>query len=195
MSLERIKTQVLEDAHKEAERLIGAAQSGLTLKLSREKLLLKEGLEKRLDALQKELQKEKERTLSILRARYDRQILESKNKVIDRLFKEAMDSVLSLTKQEYSTLLEEWLDRLSIDEKVELRLSSRDLRSIGPELVRRANESSKENLFFLAPSAANIKGGFILKANDFEIDRSLECILNHLREELISEVAEKLFGK
>ncbi|MFQ5956149.1 MAG: V-type ATP synthase subunit E [Candidatus Brocadiales bacterium] len=195
MSLERIKTQIFEDANKEAERLVGAAQNGLARKLGREKLLLKEGFEKRLETLHKELQKEKEKTLSLLKVRYDQQILELKNGVIDRLFKEAIDGVLSLTREEYLALLGGWLDRLSIDEKVELELSNRDLRSIGPELVRRANESRKKDLFFLATSAANIKGGFVLKTKNFEIDRSLECVLDHLREELISEVAEKLFGK
>lgn len=195
MSLEKIKTQVLEDARKQAEKLIEAAQSGLTLKLDREKLLLKEGLDKRLEALRRELQTEKEKTLSIQKASYDQQILELKNKVIDRVFEGAMKGVLSLTRQEYLELLVGWLDRLRVGEKVELQLSARDLRIIGPELVRRANESCGKDIFFLSTTAANIKGGFILKAKNFEIDRSLEAVLGHLREELLPQVAEKLFGR
>lgn len=195
MSLERIKTRLLEDANKEAGKLIGAAQNGLAMKISREELLLKEEIGKRLEALTRELEEEKGKTLSILRTRHNQQILKSKNEVIDRIFKETTDSILSFNKQEYLELLQGWLERLNIDEKTELRLSSKDLRGVGPELVRRANESHNKNIFFLATSATNIKGGFILKMKDYEIDRSLESVIDHLREELISEVAEKLFGK
>lgn len=195
MSLEKIKAQALEDARKQAEKLIEAAQSGLKMKLDREKLLLKEEFDKRLEALHRELQKEKEKTLSILKARYDRQILELKNDMIDRVFEGAMKAVLSLTRQEYLELLLGWLSRLRVDEKFELRLSAKDLRIVGPELVRRANEACGRDVFFLSTSTADIKGGFVLRAKNFEIDRSLEAVLSYLREELLPQVAEKLFGR
>ncbi|MCB7129580.1 MAG: V-type ATP synthase subunit E [Candidatus Brocadiales bacterium] len=195
MTLERINARLLEDARKEAERLVEVAGHGIKLKLDREKQLQKERLEKRLETLRKELEEEKGGNRSLLNARYKKQILESKNNIIDRLFQEAADSVLSLDRQEYLALLEEWLDRLSIDEKAELALSSKDLRGIGPELVRKANDSCSEDVLFLATSAADIKGGFILKTKTFEIDRSLECVLSQLREDPISEVVEKLFGR
>lgn len=195
MSLERIKTQLLEDANKEAEKLIGAAQNGLAMKLSREELLLKEGVKKRLEALNKELGEEKEKHLSVLKTSHNQQILKLKNDIIDRAFQEATDGILSLGKQEYLELLQGWLERLSIDEKAELKLSSKDLRGVGPELVRRINESRNKNGFSLATSAVNITGGFVLTMKGCEINRSLGGVVNHLREELISEVAEKLFGK
>ena len=174
--------------------MIEVAEHGIKLKLDREKQLQKERLEKRLETLHKELEEEKEKNRSLLKARYNKQILESKNNIIDRLFQEAADSILSLDRQEYLALLEEWQDRLSIDEKAELTLSSKDLRGIGPELVRKANDSHSEDVLFLATTAADITGGFILKTKTFEIDRSLECVLSQLREDPISEVAEKLFG-
>lgn len=175
--------------------MLGAAEHSLELKLNREKLLLQEELAGRVKTLKKELQEEKVKTLSLLRTRYNRQILELKNKIIDRLFQEATGGILTLTRQEYPAMLEEWLDRLGIDEKAELKLSSKDLKGVGPELVRKANDARGKNLFSLAASAVDIEGGFILKAKNFEIDRSLDCILGHLREDLTSEVAEKLFGK
>ncbi len=195
VSLERIKTRLLEDARKEAERLIEAAENGIRLKLDQEELSLKREVEGRLETLRRELREENERTLSRLKSGYDRQLLELKNKVIDRVLEEAMGNILSLSKQEYLALLEGWLKGLNIKEKAEVMLPNKDLRGVGPELVRMANESCGSDIFFLATSAVNIQGGFIVKTKNFEIDRSLECEANHLREEPILDVAEKLFGK
>lgn len=195
MTLERINARLLEDARKEAEGLIQAAESGLEMKLNREELSLKEGVEKGLNALRKELREKNEKTLSLLRSDYKKQILERKNGIIDRVFEEAIDGIVSLERQEYLALLEEWLERLKVEEKAELMLSNKDLRGVGPELVRKANDSCTEDIFSLATSAVNIRGGFILRTKGYEIDRSLECIISHLREEPLSDVAEKLFGK
>ncbi len=195
MSLERIKTQLLEDARKEAQSVIEAAEKGLKLRLDREESSLKREIEDRLETLKRESRKENERTLSLLKSSNNKKLLEMKNRVVDRVLEEAMSNILSLSKQEYLALLEGWLKGLNIEERAEVMLSSKDLRGVGPELVRNANESCGKNIFFLATSVVNIKGGFIVKTKNFEIDRSLECIASHLREEPILEVAEKLFGK
>lgn len=195
MSLERVKAQILEDARKEAEALIRTAREGLQNKLERARLSLREDLEERLTLLSRELQEEKRRALSNLQASYDLELLSLKNHIIDRLLGQALDRILSLPRGEYLTLLESWLRNTNIREKAELRLSSRDMKDIGPELVKKINESVQADLLHLSTSPIDIRGGFVLVTKDFEVDRSLDTLLRHLREELAPVVAEKLFGE
>lgn len=194
MPLERIKTHILEDAHKEAERLLKSAQEDLELKISRARASLQKEVERRLETLKKELQREKERFLFRLQANYNMELLRLKNEIIDGVFQDALEHILSLPEQDYLALLEGWLKKTEIPAKSELRLCERDLRRIGPELVRRINESAKKELLLLSDSPVDIKGGFILGTKNFEIDRGLDTLLSHLREECTPFVAAQLFG-
>jgi V/A-type H+-transporting ATPase subunit E len=192
--LEKIKTHILEDARRETERLLKATQEDLELKISRTRASLQKEVQKRLETLGGELQKEKERSLFRLQAHYNMELLRLKNKTIDAVFQDALEHILSLPEQDYLALLEGWLKKMEIPEKSELKLCDRDLRKVGPGLVRRINESAKKELLLLSHSPADIKGGFILRTKNFEIDRSLDALLSHLREEFTPFVAARLFG-
>lgn len=194
MPLEKIKTHILEDARREAERLLKATQEDLELKISRTRASLQKEVQKRLETLGGELQREKERSLFRLQANYNMELLRLKNKIIDAVFQDALEHILSLPEQDYLALLEGWLKKTEIPEKSELKLCDRDLRKVGPGLVRRINESAKKELLLLSHSPADIKGGFILRTKNFEIDRSLDALFGHLREEFTPFVAAQLFG-
>ncbi len=194
MSLERIKVHILGQAKTEADRLLKATEEGLELKLSRTRASLKEDTEKRLAALDQELQEENLRNLSRLRAQNHLKLLELKNRIIEGIFQQVLEHLLSLPAQEYLALLEGWLNRLEIKEKTYLSLSPGDTERLGEKLVNRINSSRKTELLFLDPHAAPIRGGFILKTKKFEIDHSLETFLKQLKEELTPELARLLFG-
>lgn len=194
MSLEHIKAHILEQAKSEAERLLKAAKEGLELKLSRAKVSLKEEMEGRLAALDQELQEENAHALSELRAQNRLKLLELKNQIIEGIFQRVLKHLLSLSTEEYLALLEGWLNLIELKEKAYLRLSSEDAKRIGQELVERINSTRKVELLFLDPNPVPIKGGFILKTKNFEIDHSLETFIRRLKEELTPELAKELFG-
>ena len=194
MTLERIKAHILEQAKTEAERLLKGTEEGLELKLSRAGVSLREEMERKLAALDQELQEENSRALSRLRAQNHLKLLELKNQIIEAIFQQVLDRLLSLPVKEYLALLEGWLNRLELKERSHLRLSSKDTNRIGQELVKRINSSRKREILFLDSETAPIKGGFILRTKRFEIDLSLETFLKQLKEELTPELARELFG-
>lgn len=194
MSLERIKSHILEQAKTEAERLLKGTREGLELKLSSARASLRQEMEKRLAALDQKLQEENSHTLARLRAQNHLRLLELRNQILEGIFQQVFDQLLSLPVKKYLALLEGWLDRLELKEKSYLRLSPEDAHRIGEELVKRINSARKRELLLLDPDTAPIKGGFILRTKKFEIDHSLETFLRQLREELTPDLARELFG-
>lgn len=194
MSLERITRSILDDAEREATRILHAAQVAIQHKIASVKEELKRNFAERLKAVEVEFEEKKAIELSNLRASYRQQLLEIKNAVIDDVFKRAMQQVTSLSDERYLSIIEKWLQAISTSGQISI--SSKDSKRITNEFISRINQSRKESLrLSLSKDFATISGGFILKTEKFEIDRSLETIVSSLRERLGPKIAKELFGE
>lgn len=192
MSLERITKSILEDAEKEAARILHAAQAAIQRKIASVREELKKNLTERLKDVEAELEEKKAIELSNLRASYRQQLLEIKNTVIDDVFKRAVQQIVSLSDERYLSIIEKWLQAISTAGQI--FISSKDSKRITYEFISRINQSRKESSSLsLSKDFANISGGFMLKTEKFEIDHSLEAISLNLRERLGPEIAKELF--
>lgn len=192
MSLERITKSILEDAEKEAARILHAAQAAIQRKIASVREELKKNLTERLKDVEAELEEKKAIELSNLRASYRQQLLEIKNTVIDDVFKRAVQQIVSLSDERYLSIIEKWLQAISTTGQI--FISSKDSKRITYEFISRINQSRKESSSLsLSKDFANISGGFMLKTEKFEIDHSLEAISLNLRERLGPKIAKELF--
>lgn len=192
MSLERITKSILEDAEKEAARILHAAQAAIQRKIASVREELKKNLIERLKDVEVEIEEKKAIELSNLRTSYRQQILEIKNTVIDDVFKRAVQQIVSLSDERYLSIIEKWLQAISTAGQI--FISSKDSKRITYEFISRINQSRKESSSLsLSKDFANISGGFMLKTEKFEIDHSLEAISLNLRERLGPKIAKELF--
>lgn len=194
MSIERITKSILDDAEKEAARILHAAQIATQRKINSAKEEQKKNLTERSKALEAEFEEKKVKELSNLKASYGQQLLGIKNAIIDDVFKRAMQNIASLSDGEYLSVIEKWLH--AINTAGQISISSKDSKRITHELISRINQARKESSrLSLSKDFADISGGFILKTEKFEIDYSIDAIASNLREGLGPRIAKELFGE
>ncbi|MGR3309612.1 MAG: V-type ATP synthase subunit E [Candidatus Brocadiales bacterium] len=192
--MERITKSVIDDAEREAARILHAAQIATQRKIDSAKEELRKNLTERLKAVEVELEEKKAIELSNLGAGYKQRLLEVKNAAIDDVFKKAMQQVTLLPDKKYLSLIEKWLH--AINTTGQISISRKDSKRINQEFVSKINQSRKKSSkLSLSKDFADISGGFILKTKKFEIDYSLNTLASNLREQLGPKIAKELFGK
>jgi len=118
-----------------------------------------------------------------------------KNELINRVFDEVLKRLKQLSDDEYEQLFERWLADVG-EGGGEIVVNERDLKRLSGGMLDRINSSLKEeDRFTLCSEPQEMAGGFILRRKGFEIDMRLESMLQSLREEILPEVAERLFGE
>jgi V/A-type H+-transporting ATPase subunit E len=121
-------------------------------------------------------------------------VLAAKNAVIDQVFGEAVDRVITLPDDGYKNLLLKWLTEIAPQEPAELILNSRDKQAFGTDLIGSVNKDRNDSSAIrLAEEAGEIGGGFVLRTARYEIDRTLDGIVAKLEEEMAPEIAAELF--
>lgn len=194
MTLERITKSILDDAEREATRILQAAQKAAKHKIDSARKELKKSLTESLKAVEVKFEQKKALELSNLSAGHRQQLLGIKNDTIDDVFKRAMERVASLPDDKYLSIIERWLQ--AINSAGQISISSRDSNRINQKFISRINRTRKESLrFSLSNDLADISGGFILKTEIFEIDYSFDTIISSLRERLGPKIAQDLFGE
>lgn len=186
MSLKRIKDSILNDAKNEAEELIKVTENDFQKKIENEKINIEEFFKKKFIKTKKELEEEINRKLTEQRINYKMEILDLKNRVIENVFNSAVNKFIS--DEKYFKTMEMWLK--DIKEPCVIFMNARDSKWFKNIFVKKlsGNDEIKLN-----NENIDIKGGFILKTDRFEIDHSLEHVLSNLKLELSPLIVSKLF--
>ena len=187
MSLNRIKDAILNEAEKEAGELISAAEKDFRKITEEERIKTEELFKKKLIEIQDELEDEKERKIIDLRINYKMKLLAAKNKVIEEIFNTALDKFI--TGEGYLQIMEEWIKE--INEPSVIFMNSHDLKIFNQKFL---NKILKNDKVVLNNDSINISGGFVVKTDRYEIDHTIETILNNLKLELAPLISNKLFS-
>jgi V/A-type H+-transporting ATPase subunit E len=126
-------------------------------------------------------------------------ILQEKRRLLDEVFEEAANRLLSLSGEKRKELLLGMLLQAASDGMGEVTFSPQDREPLGEEVVAEANRelerTGRRGNLVLAPDTADIRGGFILRAGGIEINSSIESILDSRREDLEAMLVEVLFSE
>ncbi len=191
MSIERIRNYIIENARKEAEQIIKTAVEQFRNETEAAKLSLEKKYQEMLQADEEHLREDMKRFLGKFKSDYKMELLEVKNRVIDSVLESAISRIQSLPDDEYLALIGKWLAKATDNLEGELFVSVADLKRIPSNFIDDLNRSRKAKVC-LSKIAVDVKGGFILKTRNYEIDYSLDTIVENLRTALIPKLNDML---
>ena len=179
---EEAARQVVSQAESEADGITGEARKRVDAE--RERLL---------NRARQRASEERNRIVTMAKLSARRELLEEKQRLLDRVFEETKSGIASMEKSEYRRLIGAFLAGtvgeggaevvVDTDEK---RIDQAFLDSVSGELGRGPLKLSDER--------RAIGGGFILKSGRTETNCTLETILRDAREKVEPEIAAILFG-
>lgn len=182
---EKVK-KVIEDANKQAESIIEKAKNEAEQKVS----LIKKKADN--DA------NEKRRIAnSMVELEIRKDILSSKQDVIEKVFKTVLDRLCTLDNNEYDKIIYNMVISAVETGEEEIVLSEEGSKKVSKDLVERVNSCLKNQgkvaNVRLSQEKCDIAGGFVLKSEGIEINNSFEALLRLNRDEIEPKVAELLF--
>jgi V/A-type H+-transporting ATPase subunit E len=191
MSIERIRNYIIENAKKEAAQLIKTAEEQFRNETEAAKLSLEKKYQEILQTDEKHLREDMKRYLGQFKSDCKMELLEVKNKVIDGVLGYAINRIQSLSDDEYLALFGKWLAKAPDNLEGELFVSVADLKRIPSNFIDDLNRNRKAKVC-LSKNAVDVKGGFILKTRNYEIDYSLDTVVENLRTALIPKLNDML---
>ena len=142
--------------------------------------------------------KQLERDQGAARMAARRQLLETKQALVDKAFRQAEQQLRSLPQAEYEALCAHLACGASTSGCEELIFSAEDRERVGAAVTAKANEllqkAGKPAQLTLSAETRPIRGGVVLKNGLIETNCSLGTLVDGLRPELSGKVAARLFG-
>ncbi|NLW00013.1 MAG: hypothetical protein GX041_02310 [Clostridiales bacterium] len=196
--IEKIKQRILEDAQKEADEIIKAAQDKAQG--------LKENKEAEAGRLKKQLTKEnleaarehKKRILTVAQLEMRKKVLAAKQEMMDAVFSGTIDRIKNMPDDEYRKVIASALLNLPIEGDEEVVFSVYDEHRLDQKFLDQVNEllskQGRKGCLRLAPDRGQFRAGFILRTGGIEINNSFEAVIKTLRDEMEPQVADILFG-
>lgn len=186
LSEDRIKASEIElEARKKAEEIIQAAN----IKAAQ----IEDELRQK---AQKDGKDKKERMIA--RAELDARniVLQAKQEAIDLILNEVIKKIDSMSKEEYSNLINRMiLNNVETgEEEIVLSIKDKDRVQINlDEINKQLVSKGKRGLLRLNGEYANIPSGFVLRKSGLEINCTFEALIRGLRDELEADIASMLF--
>ncbi len=199
MSAEKIVEKILSDARAEAQRVLEGARAQAAQIREQAEREAQRQRELILAQAHQEAQSRRRAQIAAATAEARNAVLQAKRALLERVFSQAAERIMTLPANEYKS----WLLRLLLkavetgDEEV--ILSPGDRQTLGEALVREANaqlvQHGKKGALRLSLETRNIGRGFILKGKNSEINVTLKTLLRRVQDELEIDVARMLFGE
>ena len=194
--IEKISARILADAEAEAAAIRGQAEEkAAQIAADYDKKIAAE--QQRLSA-EAEAAKQLERDQGVARMAARRQLLETKQALVDKAFRQAEQQLRSLPQAEYEALCAHLACGASTSGCEELIFSAEDRERVGAAVTAKANEllqkAGKPAQLTLSAETRPIRGGVVLKNGLIETNCSLGTLVDGLRPELSGKVAARLFG-
>ena len=195
---EKLKEKIIADATGEAEALLANARAKVAEILAQAEeeaaaktAKIKATVEKQINELRSRYQ-----TIAELDAR--KAILAAKEELIEDTFKQALARLQSMETKAYQELMSTMLLAAAQTGTEEIIVSATDKERFSAELLSAVNaelaRQGKQGKLTLAAETRETQGGFILRAENIEINCSFAALLRMQREELEPEVAAILFS-
>lgn len=192
MSIEKITSKIISDAQVAAQKTLDEANARCDEILAEAEkkaaAIVKSAEEKALDEKQKLIARRK----SVVEIDGRKLILDAKQKMIASCFEQAIDKLTSMEKENYIAFLAGLVEKTG-EKEGQLILNEKDRAEIGGELIARIAQNLPDSQITLAEETGNIRGGFLLKKGSVYINGTIEALVGEAREELIGEVANRLF--
>lgn len=196
--IEKISARILADAESEAAAIRAQAEEKAAL--------IRADYDRRIESEQQRLTaeaqaegaKQLERDQGAARMAARRQLLETKQSLVDAAFRQAEQQLLSLPTAEYTKLCAQLAARASTSGSEELIFCAEDRARVGQAVAEQANallqKAGKAAKLTLSAETRPLRGGVVLKDGLVETNCSIGTMISGLRPALSGKVAACLFG-
>ena len=181
-SLDNLVAEILEQAKKEASRMLTKAKAENLEFFEKEN----KKIQREIDIIEQKSKEEaislKERILSNANLKSRDMILQAKEKLVDRILEKALERLKNIDKDSYLEFVENTLKKLNISENAEIILSRKMKNILGDEIF--GYKVSDD----VVESGCSIKDGKVVFNNEFS------NLLEFNKEDLEKEILKKIFG-
>lgn len=197
-NLDNLSAKIIEDASIKAETILKEASDNGKLmvedKIKKAEALKVQMLEKsKIEAITV-----KQRIISNAKLAVRNENIVAKQKMIDKVFVEALQKLLIIGDKEYLQLLKNYLLSMPIAGNEDIILPGKYINLVSEEYLSEINIAlialGKLGEIKVSNENRDIKSGFIIIKNGIEINNTFESLVNSLRDELESEIVKELFN-
>jgi len=196
--IEKISARILADAESEAAAIRAQAEEKAALIRADYDRRIESEQQRLMAEAQAEGAKQLERDQGAARMAARRQLLETKQALVDAAFRQAEQQLLSLPTAEYTKLCAQLAAQASTSGSEELIFCEEDRARVGQAVAEQANEmlrkAGKIAKLTLSNETRPLRGGVVLKDGLVETNCSIGTMISGLRPALSGKVAACLFG-
>lgn len=142
---------------------------------------------------QKAAAEREERLVSVAQMESRKVMLQVKQEMVEKAYDLALEKLCSMPDDQYVGVLANLMIKASATGREEVVFSETDRIKAGEAAVEKANQISGKQ-FVLSEETRPIRGGFILKNQNIEVNCAFDTLVRLQKAETAGTVAKKLFG-
>ena len=191
--IEKITQRIASDAQAEVDRILGDAREEAA-RISANYRAQADAEAQELDAKnERAAAEQEERLISAAQMKASRLQLAAKQEMVEKAYIQALDKLCAMPEEQYVAVLAGLLVKASSNGKEEAVFSKEDRERVGKAAVAKANELSGKQLR-LSEETQPIRGGFILKDKNVEVNCTFETLVRLQKAETAGAVVKTLFA-
>lgn len=194
MSLDKVKTKVLEEARARAAKLMENASATADRILAEGRAADERAGAEALREAKLRLDRETLRELERIQHDNRLAILSAKNRALDEVFRLVREKLAVMSESEYIGMVEKWLGALPSDIGGTLKVNPRDAAKFTANLDSLNRGRYGNGQFTEVTGDAKVANGAVVVGPDYTIDCTIDRRLNELRETSSGDLARVLFG-
>lgn len=191
--IEKITQRIESDAQAEIDRILGEARD--------EAARITASYRAQADAEARDLEakneraaaEQEERLVSAAQMKARKVQLAAKQEMVEKAYIQALDKLCAMPQEQYVAVLANLLVEASSNGKEEAVFSKEDREQVGKAAVEKANQISGKQLR-LSEETQPIRGGFILKDKNVEVNCTFETLVRLQKAETAGAVVKTLFA-
>jgi len=191
--IEKITQRITADAQAEIDRVLGAAReeaARITARMTAEADAVAAELAAKNE---KSAAEHEERLVSAAQMEARKVQLAAKQEMLEKAYERALEKLCAMPAEQYIAVLADLMVKASSTGTEAVIFSAEDREKVGKAAVEKANATSGKQMV-LSDETQPIKGGFILKDQNVEVNCTFETLVRLQKAETAGAVAKKLFA-
>ena len=191
--IEKITQRIASEAQAEIDRILGDARDEAD-RIAESYRAQADGEAAELNARnEKNAAEREERLVSAAQMEARKVLLAAKQEMVEKAYIQALDKLCAMPEEQYVDVLAKLLVEASSNGKEEAVFSKEDREQAGKAAVEKANQLSGKQIL-LSEETQPIRGGFILKDKNVEVNCTFETLVRLQKAETAGAVVKKLFA-
>ena len=191
--IEKITQRIASEAQAEIDRILGDARDEAARITANYRAQADAEAQELADKNERAAAEQEERLISAAQMKASRLQLAAKQEMVEKAYIQALDKLCAMPKEQYVDVLAKLLVEASSNGKEEAVFSKEDREQAGKAAVEKANQISGKQLR-LSEESLPIRGGFILKDKNVEVNCTFETLVRLQKAETAGAVAKTLFA-